>query len=135
VLLPPPTFDFAFVSDLAEGLDFEPLAEVDSGLSTIEEVRKDLDAWNTGQVAGNLTLKIDRTANPSVAHRTADFDLDDGDSVRLEGKGELRVAGDLTSLFRGRLVETVGTGKFSGRHRVIWLRVRNPKRWGFDEAP
>ncbi len=125
-----PRSDFPFISDVKE---FEPAQLADWYLSSVETVFEDQDAWNpdSNQI-GELTLQLKNTADPDRVLLKAQIDLDNGESVTLDGRGQL----DDGTLTRGRLIEVVGTGRFStGRHRIVWLRVRNPKRWGFDDVP
>lgn len=128
-MLQGPKADFAFISEADE---FEAQQFSDWYLSSVETLYQDNDAWNPDtERIGDLTLEVRNTADATRVSLKAQIDLDNGECVTLEGRGEL-VDG---SLRRGRLVEVVGTGKFKHRHRVIWLRVRNPKRWGFDDVP
>lgn len=60
---------------------------------------------------------------------TATFDLDDGDSLVVQGVAERIEDHQGRPSFRGRLGIGSGTGKFKGRRGQVDVDVCNPKHW------
>ena len=65
---------------------------------------------------------------------TATFDLDDGDSLVVQGVAE-RIEHQGAPSFRGRLGIGGGTGKFKGRRGQVDVDVCNPKHWIVAPGP
>jgi hypothetical protein len=112
-----------------------PLGGDGAQVLRVEDVFEEADECEHGdQRIGVVGIVETTTGHGNRVLVTATFDLDDGDSLVVQGVAERIQHNDHPS-FRGRLGVGGGTGKFKGRRGQVDVDVCNPKRWIIDPGP
>ncbi len=112
-----------------------PLGGDGAQVLRVEDVYEETDECEHGdQPIGVVGIVETITGHGNRVLVTATFDLDDGDSLVVQGVAERIQHHDRPS-FRGRLGIGGGTGKFKGRRGQIDVDVCNPKRWIVEPGP
>ena len=115
--------------------DDVPLGGDGAQVLRIEDVYEETgDCVHGDQPIGVVGIVETTTGHGNRVLVTATFDLDDGDSLVLQGVAERIHHNDRPS-FRGRLGIGGGTGKFKGRRGQADVDVCNPKRWIVSPGP
>jgi hypothetical protein len=118
---------FTWLSDVGDYDDVQ-LGGDGAQVLRIENVYEETGDCERGEQIGVVWIVETNTGNRNRVLVTATFDLDDGDSLVLQGVVQRIEHNDRPS-FKGRLGVGGGTGKFKGRRGQADVDVCNPKRW------
>ena len=115
--------------------DDVPLGGDGAQVLRVEDVYEETEECGHGEKrAGVVAIVETTTGHGNRVLVSATFDLDDGDSLEVQGVAERIQHHDHPS-FRGRLGVVGGTGKYKGRRGQVDVDVCNPKRWIIDLDP